>query len=279
MDNPREDITQPPLSRPAPPENGLPALGPACPLSWKRALVELLVVFAALLAPSVFMRLVLGLQAEDLARRGYWLYGYVLIQGSFALAAIGIVLALDREGPRSVGLTFKSLIGEILAAGTALGVIYIIQFLIALAVLHVSPKTMEELAEHRKEVAELFPRLPLLWIALFALFVGFYEEVLFRGFLITRLKFIVRNIWAALIISSLLFGVIHSYQDLLAMVQISIIAVIMGGLFILRGNLTAPILVHTVFDFANLTVYMYGPEIMNRLQQQGILRSVTHVQG
>jgi membrane protease YdiL (CAAX protease family) len=259
-----------------PPVYGPPVPEPNRGLSWKQALVEIVIVFAALLAPSTLLRIGYGMHAQDLAEKGLWLYGYVIIQGCLAVTAIVILLAWNRQSFRSVGLYVKNLPGDILASIVTLGIIYGLQLLIVMVVFFFFPRLAEDMVRQRREVARLFPKISVGSIALFAIFVGFYEELLFRGFLITRIKCVVRNIWLAVVLSSIFFGLIHSYQDSVAMFQISLIALIMGTLFVLRGNLVSPIVVHTAFDFFNLTLAMYWPKIMKYLEQMGYLKG-THL--
>ncbi len=89
----------------------------------------------------------------------------------------------------------------------------------------------------------------LLELALLALLAGIGEEVLFRGFLMTWLESI-GGYWVGLIISSIVFGLVHSvtwaYTFFAAMA-----GAFLGWLFDATGerNLLVPIIGHALYDF------------------------------
>jgi len=181
----------------------------------------------------------------------------VIANGFVVTAAVFVVLYLDRRPLRSVGLHLKNWRGEILAAILTLIAIYALQALIGKIVDFKWPQFSDQAVRQRIEVAKMFPKISPLYLLAFTLCVGFYEELLFRGFLMTRLANIFKNVWLALAVSSLLFGAVHFYEGPLAMFQIFTIAIILGGLFILRKSLISPILVHTAFNFINLITVIY----------------------
>lgn len=79
---------------------------------------------------------------------------------------------------------------------------------------------------------------------------GICEELLCRGFLIRFL----RESWpgapmfAALVISSLIFGLAHLYQGLKAVAGTSIIGLVFGLVFLLSGSLIGSIVLHVLVD-------------------------------
>ncbi len=89
----------------------------------------------------------------------------------------------------------------------------------------------------------------LLELALLALLAGIGEEVLFRGFLMTWLESF-GGYWVGLIISSVVFGLVHSvtwaYTFFAAMA-----GAFLGWLFDATGerNLLVPIIGHALYDF------------------------------
>lgn len=94
---------------------------------------------------------------------------------------------------------------------------------------------------------------------------GFYEEFMYRGFLMQTLAMFFGGSraawWVALVIQALLFGASHAYQNPLGMVITGILGFLLGLLVILTGrNLWAAIIAHGLFD-ASRTVLFYftGP--------------------
>lgn len=88
---------------------------------------------------------------------------------------------------------------------------------------------------------------------------GFYEEVAFRGFILTTIRNWFGSFWISGVLTSLLFGFYHIQQD-----SWGVLSAFLGGLFwtaILRsakGNLRVVIISHGVYDTVTLLLIYYG---------------------
>jgi membrane protease YdiL (CAAX protease family) len=86
---------------------------------------------------------------------------------------------------------------------------------------------------------------------------GLSEEVLFRGVMTGVLSRWV-NVWTALVITSVLFGLLHavtfSYAALAALAGLYL-----GALWRWTGNLLAPVVAHALYDFLALVWLLHGP--------------------
>lgn len=104
--------------------------------------------------------------------------------------------------------------------------------------------------------ARLFFALIVVWVVS-----GFVEEIIFRGFLINTLDILLGqsswSLWAALAISSLIFGGLHAYQGLTGVLNTTCIGLIFGIAYLLNGRRIWPlILVHGAMETITLlTVY------------------------
>lgn len=76
---------------------------------------------------------------------------------------------------------------------------------------------------------------------------GIVEEMLWRGYLFWYLGHFM-PVWAAAIVSSLLFGLGHIYQGVASVPKVSLVGGIFAGLYLLTGSLWLPMLLHAVFD-------------------------------
>lgn len=107
----------------------------------------------------------------------------------------------------------------------------------------------------------------LVWIAISWVIAGFAEEVIFRGFLITRLlKFFSGSRLArplAVILAGLLFGALHYYnQGLRGLITASAIGIAFGSMFLLfRRNLWPIIFVHGCIDSLGFTVRLLDLDV------------------
>jgi len=92
---------------------------------------------------------------------------------------------------------------------------------------------------------------------------GFYEEIVFRGFIQITFQEWFKNskhsFWVSGILSSILFGLYHWQQGIYG-----IIPSFLGGLFwtfllwMYKGNLWFPIISHAVYDTIALTMIYFG---------------------
>jgi membrane protease YdiL (CAAX protease family) len=73
---------------------------------------------------------------------------------------------------------------------------------------------------------------------------------LFRGLLQTGLS-TVSSWWLGLIITSIIFGLLH-FVSLLYAVLATLIGLYLGFLFIIFDNLAVPMIVHALYDFVAL---------------------------
>jgi len=100
-------------------------------------------------------------------------------------------------------------------------------------------------------------------VLLLALLVGgFYEEIIFHGFIFTRLEKIFKGKWAtitAFILTTVIFGVYHFQQGLKGILLTAIAGSVYHALILkFNRNLWYGVFVHTFFDFIGLTLIYLG---------------------
>ena len=76
---------------------------------------------------------------------------------------------------------------------------------------------------------------------------GIVEEVVYRGFLIWYLGQYM-PIWAAIIVSSIGFGLGHSYQGVSGVLRVSLVGLGFGTLYVISGSIWLPIVAHALLD-------------------------------
>lgn len=92
---------------------------------------------------------------------------------------------------------------------------------------------------------------------LFFVFVGFYEEILSRGFMMTALK-TTRNKWVILLVPSIIFGVLHAGNPnvtFFSLVNIALVGILFALLFIKTGKLWVPIGYHITWNFVQGNIF------------------------
>jgi hypothetical protein len=94
---------------------------------------------------------------------------------------------------------------------------------------------------------------------------GFYEEFMFRGFLMQGLAMLFgagRGAWiAACVLQGVLFGLAHAYQNPLGMAITGILGILMGILVLALGRNLWPVIIgHGLFDASRFVLfYFQGP--------------------
>ncbi|HEV8119778.1 MAG TPA: type II CAAX endopeptidase family protein [Candidatus Polarisedimenticolia bacterium] len=99
---------------------------------------------------------------------------------------------------------------------------------------------------HEKSVDILLPRTVLevaVWIAT-AVSAGFCEEFVFRGYVQRQLLALSQHAGFAIVLQGLVFGAMHAYQGWRAVVTISILGMMFGGLAAWRKTLRIGMVAH-----------------------------------
>jgi len=105
--------------------------------------------------------------------------------------------------------------------------------------------------------------------------VGFFEEIFSRGFIMTVLK-TTRNKWVIVLFSSSIFGVLHIANPSttpFALVNITLIGILIAYLFIKTGRIWASIGIHITWNFIQGNIFgslVSGVETMSIMQLEVI---------
>ena len=123
-----------------------------------------------------------------------------------------------------------------------------------------APELIPALQESQRGIREILPPMNLPTIIGLTAVVAFYEELLFRGFLLTRLRVVTRRWWSAVTIGVLSFAALHFYQGPLAVLAIVLLSGVLSAVFIWRRSLIAPVTAHFVFNVTQLLMLQLAPK-------------------
>lgn len=96
--------------------------------------------------------------------------------------------------------------------------------------------------------------------AVLSLAAGFGEEVVYRGYLLAVLAPVFSGPWAAAVVSSLAFAVLHAYQGSVGLVRSGLLGFTFAAAFILGGSLWPLVLVHAGVDL--ISGLWLGPRML-----------------
>jgi membrane protease YdiL (CAAX protease family) len=222
---------------------------------------------------SVLFPLYFGLRINGWTGISHIRFGgdLVLLGGPFAylgLAGSVIMMALVRVIRKSefsqiglvrinkIGLTIIKGLGVALAVFGA--VLFIINPLLNI-IPGLEPRNMDRFTILRNNPAALVLNIGAMWVT-----AAFFEELVWRGFLIERLttlfmsdKLISKII--VLLVSAAVFGLAHAYQGPAGMIKTGAIGLVFGAAYLLLGRDLWPlILAHGLIDTLDFISHFYG---------------------
>lgn len=206
-------------------------------------------VFLFLLVPSLFLSL--------FAAHGQEHVGFVLLAVAIILRDLALVCLIlffvwrNREPLPRIGWTSWKWRKEL-----ALGILLFLPFLF-----------ISGLVEHGLEAAG-FPIPPthlpgfltpsegpeLVLASFLVVVVAIAEETIFRGYLLLRLRTTMGSTVAAVVLSSLFFSVGHGYEGSVGVVTVGVMGVMLAIVYLWRGSLVAPVVMHFLQDFAGIVL-------------------------
>ncbi len=187
---------------------------------------------------------------------------------------VGLLLWRDGQGLAQLGLVRAGLGRECLIAIPVLAGAYVANIAVSIPIALVGSllKLTDKEVLARREVAaglsEMGVSVPVFALAM--VLVAGFEELAFRGFLVPRLKELLGNWTAAVLVSAGLFGLGHFYEGTLAVVQTAVLGAYFGAVFVFvrRFRLASVMLAHAAFNTINFTVMIW-------LQRSGLLEKLT----
>lgn len=218
-------------------------------------IVEIIVVFAVPIA-------LYATAMPWAANRPLAMQGVAWAANLLMIALIGLSLRRRGQRWRHIGLRreFLSIRTVLLSFAVAIGAVF--AFVLGSILMGMIMGVPE--GADMSGFGYLRGNLPMLLLALAAVFIAssFGEEVIYRGYLITRIAELGgderRWRWMAVVVSALVFGLIHFTWGAMGMVQTGMMGLALGIAFlVLKRNLWALVFAHAYMD-AILLIQMYG---------------------
>jgi membrane protease YdiL (CAAX protease family) len=173
------------------------------------------------------------------------------------LNTLFVLLVLTIGGTPCVeglGLSTQGRIGSLLVKGVCLlPIVWIVEIAILLCLLGMveicgGSEALESIREITERTQVAISVVPLLLALPLSAMIGFYEEVLFRGILLSRLVSITRCTPAAVIINSIIFGACHLYQGWIGAVVIGVVGLMFTLMTVHYRSIWPAIACHAAFD-------------------------------
>lgn len=176
------------------------------------------------------------------------LYRQTMVIEWLALAALALFWSF--AGRTADGLGFSAPAGAGFWAGCV--VVLVASALLARSWRKITALPRQERDRQLEKLGELVHFLPrpgreLRNFYAISITAGVVEEVLYRGFLLWYLAQFM-PLWAAVLLSSLIFGLGHSYQGANGVLRTGLAGLAFAGLYVMTGSIWLPILGHALLD-------------------------------
>ena len=150
--------------------------------------------------------------------------------------------------------------GTDLALGVPVAVAAFATWLLGLLMLYLTwPSGLEEMRGNVDAIQQMLPPIHPVLLVTLQFIVAAYEELVFRGFLLTRLRRALGSWWAAAVLCSVIFTIPHALdQKLPAVVPLFLLGCLLCGLTIWRKSILPAVVGHALFNSANLLVIYFG---------------------
>ncbi len=117
------------------------------------------------------------------------------------------------------------------------------------------PKKLRAMAIQYESVQAIFPRTrqEVREFSALAITAGICEEIIYRGYLMLYISSAISigGMWPAALLSSLAFGLGHTYQGPKGVLKIGLLGLAAAGLYLLTGSIWLLIVLHVVIDLVS----------------------------
>lgn len=159
-----------------------------------------------------------------------------------------------------IGFSFKDFSFKKIGIGLLIAIVYhyIDEYLMDPIISKYTPSGLPEIFSMKGNVTKLIIGLTLSWTT-----AAFFEEILFRGYLISRFIDVIGQSFlsklAIIILTGTVFGFVHVYQGMHGAISAGIIGVFQAIVFFADGKkLAIPIIIHGAFDTIGFTLMFLG---------------------
>jgi len=167
----------------------------------------------------------------------------LIVNGNYSFVEMGLTLSWQWPQYLAVG-GFTVLLGV---------------FAASLKQLNTSGEARESIIEQAKEFSWLLPdtkRQKQYFVWGVSVSAGICEELVFRGYLLFKLAQVM-PMYGAVIISSIAFGLMHSYQGVKGVIKTALMGLVFALVYLATDSLIFPILLHCLIDmFAGSSWYL-----------------------
>ncbi len=177
---------------------------------------------------------------------------FLLLESCITFLLLALILKLHRESIRSIGWQWSRWKSNLFLGLALVPVLFMINALVSFALRTYLPEYYTE----RNPLIEIIHTPQQLALLIFsALVAGGIKEELQRAFILNKFRRYLGGAGVGLILWSLAFGAGHYVQGVQGIFIATVYGLIFGLIYLLSGNLIAPIVAHSAYDTLALLGY------------------------
>jgi membrane protease YdiL (CAAX protease family) len=193
------------------------------------------------------------------------LMGVTLATGLVMSVGVLLINRIGGLSRRALGLTNRDTWVNVLLGFAVVPASFAAALATVAVMALVWPEGIDQLTENPDRIEAMLPDVGLGGLAAMMVVIAFYEELVFRGFLLPRLRRITRSWTVAVLITSALFAAIHLGEDVGAQTFATLfplfaVAVLWSVVTIWRKSLLPAIIGHALFNFLQLAALQISSE-------------------
>jgi membrane protease YdiL (CAAX protease family) len=196
--------------------------------------------------------IIIGLISTFIAQHQF--SSLLALQGVIVLLGLRFLLAMRGQSWRHLGLqaiTLKDSGRTLIGLLSCIGANMVLTTLISIA----DPELLKQHMDQLQIIAvQLSDEIPFAGIAAMMFFVGVYEEIMARGFLLTRCRVALGGIWGPILLSSFLFGLGHLYQGWIGVAQTALFGIVLAAFTVRWSTLWPAIFAHAILNTFSLVM-------------------------
>lgn len=191
----------------------------------------------------------------DMAALKPWLLPMLTVRAGLLTLLILLLCRVRGQRVAAVGMTVRRLaLNGLLGIGVC-GVVYGFLLAFVVIVMLCVPELQEQMEANQGKLHDMLPDLSLAGFLWLAILVGFYEELVFRGFLMPRLRRCFGSWIPAVLVSTAVFTALHAFEQVaVALPVIAMLSLAFSLVTIWRRSIVPAIVAHALFDFSQFAM-------------------------
>lgn len=217
-------------------------------MSRRQAWIDIILALLLVGASSIMV----GLMGVLIGRQQFSLL--LILQGFAILLGLYFLLAIRGQSWRHLGLqgiTLKDFGRTLIALLSCIGA----NIALTTVIFSLDPQPLQKHLDQLQVIAaQLSKEIPFSAVAAMMFFVGVYEEIMARGFLLNRCRTALGGVWAPILLSSFLFGLGHIYQGGIGVAQTTLFGIVLAALTLRWRTLWPAIFAHAILNTFSLAM-------------------------